>query len=60
VLVEEIDGLDLEAPQRAFDALLDVRRLAVLKSKPNLVAITTCPRKGAKASPTSSSLANGP
>src|SRR2546426_1922603 len=27
---------------------------------PNLVAITTCPRKGASASPTSSSLVNGP
>src|SRR5437667_137175 len=29
-------------------------------SQPNLVAITTLPRKGASASPTSSSLVNGP
>ena len=31
-----------------------------LRSNPNLVAITTCLRKGARASPTSSSLMNGP
>src|ERR1022692_2939111 len=31
-----------------------------LRSNPNLVAITTCPRNGARASPTSSSFKNGP
>ena len=30
------------------------------RSKPNLVAITTCSRNGARASPTSSSFVNGP
>jgi hypothetical protein len=54
-----------------FDGLLDVLGPAVqpaapgrlslpLRSNPNLVAITTCPRNGASASPTSSSLVNGP
>ena len=73
MLIEQVDGLDLEPLERAFDGLLDVLRPAVqarrtpcrddrcrLRSKPNLVAITTCLRNGARASPTSSSFVNGP
>ena len=74
VLIEQVDGLDLEPLERAFDGLLDVLRPAIqarrpfiprgsklgLRSNPNLVAITTCPRNGARASPTSSSFVNGP
>ena len=70
VLIEQIDGLDLEPLERGLSDLLDVLRPAIQASpalpvigsmsKPNLVAITTCSRKGARASPTSSSLVNGP
>ena len=71
VLVEQVDDIDLEALERAFGGLLDVLRAAVQaagcpacrrdrSSNPNLVAITTLSRKGARASPTSSSLVNGP
>ena len=72
VLIEQVDDVDLEPLERAFDGLLDVLRPAVqarrtrprdrlpLRSNPNLVAITTCSRNGARASPTSSSLVNGP
>ena len=70
VLVEQIDGVDLEPLERGLGDLLDVLRPAIQaeprvprwdrSSKPNLVAITTCPRKGARASPTSSSFVNGP
>ena len=71
VLIEQVDGVDLEPLERALGDLLDVLRPAVQagpaarrrsgsSSNPNLVAITTCPRKGARASPTSSSFVNGP
>ena len=72
VLIEQVDGVDLEPLERALGGLLDVLRPAVQarplpgrsssgsRSNPNLVAITTCSRKGARASPTSSSFVNGP
>ena len=72
MLIEQVDDINLEPLERAFDGLLDVLRPAIqtlplpadyrcrLRSNPNLVAITTCPRKGARASPTSSSFVNGP
>ena len=68
VLVEEVDGLDLEPLERRLGDLLDVRRPAVetravrpaVNVNPNFVAITTRLRNGASASPTSSSLVNGP
>ena len=74
MLIEQVDDIHLEPLERALDGLLDVLRPAVqarrpfiprgsksgLRSNPNLVAITTCPRKGARASPTSSSFVNGP
>ena len=69
VLVEQVDGLDAEPLQRAFDRLADALGPAVdaavcaglgSMSKPNLVAITTSSRNGASASPTNSSLVNGP
>ena len=59
VLIEEVDRLDLQPLERAFDGLLDVLRAAVQAahpsflgdrgretSKPNLVAMTTWPRNG--------------
>ena len=72
VLVEQVDGIDLEPLERALGDLLDVLRPAVQarahpgdrasgsSSNPNLVAITTWSRTGARASPTSSSFVNGP
>ena len=74
MLIEQVDDIHLEPLERALDGLLDVLRPAVqarqpfmprgsrsgLRSNPNLVAITTCSRKGASASPTSSSFENGP
>ena len=70
MLIEQIDGVDLKTLERGLGDLLDVFRPAVervpfaavwgLASQPNLVAITTFPRKGARASPTSSSFVNGP
>ena len=69
MLIEQVDDIHLEPLERALGGLLDVLRPAVqarrtlhpagieigLRSNPNLVAITTCLRKGARASPTSSS-----
>ena len=69
VLIEQVDGLDPEPLERALGHLPDVLGPAVRgrrglpsrsNSKPNLVAITTCSRTGASASPTSSSFVNGP
>ena len=68
VLVEQVDRVGPQPLQRAFDAALDRLGTAVdaaagvcrSRSKPNLVAITTWSRTGASASPTSSSLVNGP
>jgi hypothetical protein len=74
VLIEQVDDIDLEPLKRALDSLLDMLRLTVQarstltprgsKSRsrlnPNLVAITTSSRNGARASPTSSSFKNGP
>ena len=71
VLVEEIDDIDAEALERAFDGPANLLRAAVRRMqpwsgiagprlKPNLVAITTLPLNGARASPTSSSLMKGP
>ena len=53
------DNADMRAYMRR---LLSPRcwRVSGSRSKPNLVAITTCWRNGARASPTSSSLVNGP
>ena len=70
VLIEQIDDVGLQPLERSLGDLLDVLRAgcpirpacrcsgSILN--PNLVAITTCSRKGASASPTSSSLVNGP
>ena len=62
--------MSVEALERGFDDLLDVVRTAVegsplavivgIGSKPNLVAMTTSLRKGASASPTTSSFTYGP
>ena len=71
VLIEQVDGVDLEPLERGLGDLLDVLRPAVqarpslaarrdARLNPNLVAITTCSRNGARASPTSSSFVNGP
>jgi hypothetical protein len=70
VLIEQVDRFDPEPLERAFGDLLDALGPAVQQPvflpvagsifQPNLVAITTWPRKGARASPTSSSLMNGP
>ena len=66
MLIEQIDGLDLEPLERGLGDLPDVLRAASRPAlrltdwNPNLVAITTCLRIGASASPTSSSLMNGP
>ena len=68
VLVVEVDGLDAEPPERALGGFLDVLRptgqvrlLSVgVELEAELVAITTWSRKGKSASPTSSSLTNGP
>ena len=69
VLVDEVDGVDSEPTKRALDRASDVFGTAgnssVLArtgsiSKPNLVAITTWSRTGRSASPTTSSLVNGP
>jgi len=71
VLIKQIDALDLEPFERAFHGLLDVfgptiqtcRSRAIVaptQIEPELVAITTLLWKGASASPTSSSLMNGP
>src|SRR3989442_503099 len=70
MLVEEVDVFGLESLQAPVDRDLDVLGAAVYAavllpvsgstSQPNLVPITTSPRKGASASPTSSSFVNGP
>ncbi len=70
VLIEEVDRFDPQALQRRLGDLLDPLGPAVQarqgfappgsRLKPNLVAITTLPRKGSSASPTSSSLVQGP
>jgi len=69
VLIEKIDDVGLEALQRGLGDLLCSGRLSSSAKprsasgsilNPNLVAITTWSRKGARASPTSSSFANGP
>ena len=68
VLVEQVDRVDPEPLQRGLDAALDRLGAAVepgrsvlsSMSKPNFVAITTWSRTGSSASPTSSSLVNGP
>ena len=65
VLIEQVDRIDAQPFQRALRDLLDVLRPAVhavqfafarlgSSSNPNFVAITTCSRNGASASPTSS------
>jgi hypothetical protein len=62
VLIEEIDDIDPQALERGLGNLLDVLRPAVqplpgprlpsgLISKPNLVAMTTFPRKGSRPRP---------
>ena len=68
MLIEQIDDIGVQALERGLGDLLDVLRAAVERLralpsgslKPNLVAITTCLRNGARASPTSSSLMKGP
>jgi hypothetical protein len=69
VLVEQIDSVGLEAFEGSFGDFFDVRRLLSSPDclpvsgsslNPNLVAITARSRKGARPSPTSSSLVNGP
>ena len=68
VLVEQVDVVDAQSSQRSFHRGRDVLRAAgqagllavVVDAKPNFVAMTTWSRTGASASPTTSSLANGP
>jgi hypothetical protein len=73
VLIEQVDGVGPSRLSEPSADLLDVLGPAVqaglpparwlevgIESKPNLVAITTWSRNGASASPTSSSLVNGP
>ena len=68
VLVQQVDPVGAEPPQRAVHGVADVVgwldspvwRPSASKAKPNLVAMTTWSRTGASASPTSSSLTNGP
>ena len=68
VLIEQIDGVDVEPLERCLRDLLDVLGPAVqarllpvrINWNPNLVAITTCSRIGARALPTSTSFVNGP
>src|SRR5439155_27305023 len=71
VLIKQIDRVDLESFQSepSTPCLMYAGRLSrptergappCSNLKPNFVAITTCPRNGARASPTSSSLLNGP
>jgi hypothetical protein len=66
VVVEQVDRLDAQPAERPVDAAPDRLRPAVeaapalSRSKPNLVAITTCSRTGASASPRSSSFVYGP
>ena len=71
MLIEQIDSVDLEPFQRTLDTLFDVLWATVqtdemricsepMLANPNLVAITTWSRTGARASPTSSSFTNGP
>jgi hypothetical protein len=70
MLIKQIDGVGPEPLERGLGDLLDVLRPAISRprcwlvtgsiSKPNLVAIVTCLRTGARASPTSSSFVNGP
>jgi hypothetical protein len=68
VLIEQINCFDPEPSERCLGDLLDVfGRLSRLyrvpagwNPNPNFVAITTRSRKGARASPTSSSFVKGP
>ena len=68
VLVVEVDDVHAEPAQRALDGAVDVLRPAQTpverssssNAKPNFVAMTTSSRCGARASPTISSLTNGP
>jgi len=68
MLVEQVDGVGLEPPQRGVGDLLDVLRPAVETGllavasilKPNFVAMTRVRETARSASPTSSSLVNGP
>ena len=68
VLVEQVDGVNSEALERTVHGLPDVLGAAGeanlpafgVEADPNLVALTTWSRRGARASPTSSSFTNGP
>jgi len=70
VLIKQINDIRPEPPQRFLSHPLDVLWLAIqttrtrsrigINIESELVAITTWLRKGARASPTSSSLTNGP
>jgi len=69
VLVKQVDHVGLQALERRFSDLLDVFRPAVqaqllarrrVDAETNFVAITTRLRTGPSASPTRSSLVNGP
>ena len=68
VLVEQVDAVGAQPPQRLLDGCAGScragcrgpRACPVESSKPNLVAMTTWSRTGSSASPTSSSLVNGP
>ena len=70
VLIEQIDGIDLESFKRALDSSFDVsgrlskayrtRRTVVLKFESELRRNHDLFTEGARASPTSSSLAKGP
>jgi len=71
MLIEQINGIDFEPLERSLSNLLDMLWSAIQANlglgpslgsflNPNLVAITTFPRKGASASPNNSSFVNGP
>jgi hypothetical protein len=70
MLIEKIDRLDAQPLERRFGNFFDVLRLAVETGSPfarlridieaKLGGDTIFPRKGASASPTSSSLVHGP
>jgi hypothetical protein len=68
VLIEQVDRLDPQPARRCPHGLLDVLGAAgqsdlvalLVEAEPNLVAMTTSPRNGARASPTTCSLVTGP